>query len=181
MHVRNVELLEVVVAVERPVCVDEILTRSVRIAAELIERHPADSCFYRRNPFLERDCRIQPREQQRSPFSEWQSRQIVRCARKTLGAVELRHRHERPVHCEAAAVIAAADGLEVSLAFDDQRATMSAHIRETAQLRGFIRDENERLVEASLEKRERKHVARSFYARGVAGPLPAPRKDRVLL
>src|SRR6202011_2245366 len=40
VHVRDVELFEIVVAVERPVGVYQIIHRRSRIAAELVEWHP---------------------------------------------------------------------------------------------------------------------------------------------
>jgi len=44
-----------------------------------------------------------------------------------------------------------------------------------------VRGENERLVETSIEQRERRHASGGFDTRGIADPLPAAREDAVLL
>ena len=69
----------------------------------------------------------------------------------------------------------------MTFSFDNQGSPVCADIGEAPNRRGFVRCENERLVETPFEQSERKDVARGFDAIGVANPLPAPRKDRVFL
>src|SRR5215211_4518171 len=78
-------------------------------------------------------------------------------------------------------MVPAPNGLEMTLALDDERTAVRADIGETAQLRVFVGYENQRLVEASIEQSERKNVTGRFHACGVACPLPAPGKYRVFL
>ena len=58
VHVRDVELFEIVVAVKRPVRSDEIVARRLLVAAELIEWHPRHSLVHWLHPFRERNRRI---------------------------------------------------------------------------------------------------------------------------
>jgi len=60
----------------------------------------------------------------------------------------------------------------VTFAFDDQRSAMGADIGKTAQLGGFVRHQYQRLVETSIEERERQDVARRLHPICVARPLP---------
>ena len=69
----------------------------------------------------------------------------------------------------------------MAFALDDERAAMRADVGETAQLGGLVGREDERLVEASLEQGEWKHVTGRLHSRGVARPLPAPCEHRVFL
>src|SRR5512141_878551 len=64
VHVRNVELLEIIVAVERPVRSDQIIAGSFLVAPEFLERHPRHSLVDWCDPFAEWNCRIERCEKQ---------------------------------------------------------------------------------------------------------------------
>src|SRR5215212_5529852 len=116
MHVRNVELLEIVVAIERPVSADQIIARSLLIPTELVERHPRNAVTYRGDPVAERCRRIERREEQRSPLLERKLWKTIFGRRKVFRIVELGHRDERAVERESPSVIAASERLEMSFA-----------------------------------------------------------------
>ena len=69
----------------------------------------------------------------------------------------------------------------MSFAFDDERAAMSADVRQAPELRVVIGCDDERFVEAPLEQREREHVTRGLHPPGVCRPLPTFREDILLL
>ena len=66
-------------------------------------------------------------------------------------------------------------------ALDHDRAAMRADIRQAADRAFIVRCENERLVETALEQRERRHAPGAFTRAASPDPLPAARKDAVLL
>src|SRR5688500_6873911 len=107
VHIRNVELFQIVVAVERPVRVDQIVVRRSSVAHELVERHPRDTLPDRSNPFFERHLRREPGEKKRAEPLERERRQIVLLGWKTDRRIELRHRYELSIESESAAMIAA--------------------------------------------------------------------------
>jgi hypothetical protein len=69
----------------------------------------------------------------------------------------------------------------MTFAFDDEGAAMRAHIRKASELGFIIGRDDQRLVETSLEQRERKDVTGSFHASAVGRKLPAPRENVLLL
>jgi hypothetical protein len=69
----------------------------------------------------------------------------------------------------------------VSFPFDDYRSAMCADVRQAPDDALVVRREYQRLIETALEQRERRDSPGSLYALGISDPLPAARKDAVLL
>ena len=174
------KFFEVIVAVERPVCFQEIITRGGRIEHRTIERQKTDSLVQRFNPFRKRERRIKIAKQKRPPALERDARQIVLFTRKVRDAVEFRHRHKRTIERELATVITAAHSFDVPLAFNHDRAAMRADIRKTMRLHLLVDREQQRLVETTFEQRERPDVPGRFQLRGFADELPRMGKDLFL-
>src|SRR5215208_3096635 len=112
MHVRDVELLEIVVAIERPVSADQIIARSVLISTEAVERHPRHAVVYRSDPVAERRRGIERCKKERAPLLERKLWKTIRGRGEVFRVIELGHRDERAVERESPSMIATPQRLE---------------------------------------------------------------------
>ena len=77
VDVRDVEALEVVVDVQRPVRVHDVVARADRIEHELVERQVTEPLAHRGDDVVERHRRRERDHQEALPRSERDARQIV--------------------------------------------------------------------------------------------------------
>ncbi len=69
----------------------------------------------------------------------------------------------------------------MALTFDNERSAMRAHVGHAADDAFVIGRENEWLVQATVEQREREDSSRRFDARRIPDPLPALREYSIFL
>src|SRR5688572_18905213 len=121
--------LKIIFAIECPVCVYLVL--ALRGEFQFIDFKLADgirNVFDKVSKTLIRPNRS---EQKPIPACEWDFCQIVRLGRKVLHNLEFRHRKEFPIKRKSPAMVSAADKIGFASLFDQDLATMGAHIRKT--------------------------------------------------
>jgi hypothetical protein len=152
VHVRDVEALEVVVAVERPVRLDQVLSRARGVEHRAVERQEAAALADVRGEVVERTRGRERGEQELAQLAERERLQVVGRAREALDAVELGHGEEPAVEREAPAVVAAAQELLHARLLADDRAAVRAHVRDAVHAVVAIAREQQWLVERALEQ-----------------------------
>src|SRR5438132_4687138 len=181
MHVRDVKALEVVVDVERPVRVDEIIACARGIERELAERKPVETAAHRRHELIERHRWRERDHEESCPSTERDRGQVVGWRRKVHGPLELGHRVEAPVQREAAAVITAAQLLLMARTLDDERAAVGADIRHAVELVFLVARQEEGLIERARQQREGMHLPGDLHEVVVPGVVPRPREETLPL
>ena len=176
VDVRDVEALEVVVHVERPVRFDQVVASSGGVEGKVRERQARQPRAHRRRDVVERHRRRERDHQESLQAVERDGRQVVGLRWEVRGPLELGHRVEASVEAEATPVVAAAQLLQVRGALDHERPAMGADVREAVEAILAIAREQERLVQRSGQQREGEHLAGDADDVVVSGVLPRPRE-----
>ena len=128
MHERNVKAFEVIVAIQRPVRVHQILARARRIEGKLMQRKPRQARFHLREQFTQWMRRIKRGKDEFPPRPERNLRQVISRRWKILCLGKLRHVAEGSIQVKSPAVIAADQALLVSAAVAEDVPAMRAHV-----------------------------------------------------
>ena len=151
MDVGDVEALEVVVEVQSPVRVYQVVAGTRGVERELAKRKCVEAASHRAGDLLEPHRRRERDHEETGPRTERDGGQIVGLRREIRGPLELRHRVKAAVEGEPPAVVAAPQLLLVAGAIDDDRPAMRAHIRNAVDLVLLISREKERLIERAWQ------------------------------
>src|SRR5690348_10834587 len=87
-------------------------------------------------------------------------------------ALELRHLLKCPVQAEAPSVIAAAQMTRLPALLRDDIAAMRADVREAVQPVLHVPREQERLVQAAFQQRQRMYLPRNLHLLDIAHEMP---------
>lgn len=177
---RDVEAFQVVVTVERPVCLDEIIASSFLGKAEFVEGEPVQAFQHRPHPILETSGRINRGEEEGPPPGVRDFGQVVGFGRKPDDLFKLRHVLESSIEPEAAAVVSAAQKPLIADALADLHASVGADVAEQVGLVVGISGQDQRFIETTLEKGEGIDGAGDLGHVLVGDPLPALGKDGFL-
>ena len=181
MHVRDMESLEIVVDVEGPVRVDEIVAGPRGVVDELAEREVPDPRAKRGHELGKWVSGSEGDEEEALPRAKGHLRQVVLRRREIRGPFELGHRMKAAVERETPTVITTAELLREAGSVRDERPAVRADVRKAVDLVLPVAREQERLVESAREQRERVYLSRDLDQVVVSRVLPGTREDALAL
>ncbi len=152
MDVGDVEAFEIVVHVERPVGLDHVVSGPFGAVDGFAEGEEVYAASDGIEGGGEGVCGSDAGEEERFPDGEGDAAEIVARAGEIFDAFEFGHGFEAAVEVEAAAVIAAAEGVIDGLPFDEDVAAVGADVAEAMNGVVSVAGEEDGFVERAFEE-----------------------------
>ena len=138
MYEWYVETFQVIFTVEGPVGSNMVIAGKFRPERKRAEVHPSDAGGHVTKKSI---CLVVPGKSGKQPFSKlmkWKLMKVVGLRRESVYLPEFGHGHELAVEMKTAAVVFAADVVEVTRLFNKEVAPVCADIGQTVYCSGIV-------------------------------------------
>ena len=181
MNEGDVEALEVIVAVERPVRTHLVVARACGVEDGVADRHPPASLDDGCQTSVEGYTGIERRKGELAPGAKSDRPEAVTFAREVTSAFELGHREEASVQGEAPAMIPAPEGSVNAGTLADQVAAVRADVGQAVQPVVRVAREEQRFLQHAFQEGCRPNLPGNLHLVGVADQLPTRGEDLLAL